>query len=114
MKKNKGANSISNQEKMIEKTLRTGGFVLPSSDDELKEFEHIFGTTDIILPEELQEPNFLYSNPKKKFDSKLKELHATDFSMAARQGVETLPQEVKKKMEEDRRKADARRKRKNK
>ena len=32
--------------------------------------------------------------------------------MAARQGAENLPDEIKKRMEQDRRKADARRKRK--
>ena len=112
MKKIKSDNSQLYQEKMIEKTLRTGGFVLPSSDDEIKEFERIYGTTDVILPEELQEPNFLYSIPKKKQSAKVKQIHSNDFAMAARQGTENLPDDVKKKMEQDRRKADARRNRK--
>lgn len=112
MKKNKSNNSNSIQEKMIEKALRTGGYVLPSSDDEIKEFERIYGTTDVILPEELQEPNFLYANPKKKHSAKIKELISNNFAMAARQGAEKLPDEIKNRMEEDRRKADAKRKRK--
>lgn len=112
MKKNKSDNSKAIQEKMIEQALRTGGYVLPTSDDEIREFERIYGTTDVILPEELQEPNFLYSSPKKKQSAKIKELNANDFAMAARQGAENLPDEVRKRMEEDRRKADARRKRK--
>lgn len=112
MKKNKSDNSKAIQEKMIEQALRTGGYVLPTSDDEVKEFERIYGTTDVILPEELQEPTFLYSNPKKKHSAKVKELHSNDFAMAARQGAENLPDEIKKRMEQDRRKTDARRKRK--
>ena len=70
MKKNKSDNSKAIQEKMIEQALRTGGYVLPTSDNEVKEFERIYGTTDVILPEELQEPTFLYSNPKKKHSAK--------------------------------------------
>lgn len=112
MKKNKSDNSKVIQEKMIEQALRTGGYVLPTSDDEVKEFERIYGTTDVILPEELQEPTFLYSDPNKKHPAKVKELHSNDFAMAARQGAENLPDEIKKRMEQDRRKVDARRKRK--
>jgi len=49
------------QEKMIEQALKTGGFLFPESIEEVKEFERIYGTTDVILPVELQEPTFLYS-----------------------------------------------------
>jgi len=112
MKNNKSDNTQEVQEKMIEQILRTGGYVLPSSDFEFEEFERIYGTTNVILPDELLEPTFLYLDEKKKPLVKTKEIYNNELAMAARQGGEELPEEIKKRMEQDRRNADLKKKRK--
>ncbi len=58
--------SASKPKKKIERTLRTGGFLFPETVDEVKEFERIYGATDVILPTELQEPHFLRSQSRRK------------------------------------------------
>lgn len=108
-----GNSKETQQEKMIEKALRTGGFIFPETIDEVKEFERIYGTTDVILPAELQEPNFLYTQARKIGKAKVATLHPENLAMAAREGSNhQLPDDIKKRMAEDRKKADLKRKRK--
>lgn len=67
MKKRQSDNSKSNQqEKMIEQALKTSGFLFPETVEEVKEFERIYGTTDVILPVELKEPTFIYPFKRKQ------------------------------------------------
>lgn len=113
MKKTTSVNSMQDQqEKMIEKSLRTGGFIFPETVDEVKEFERIFGTTDVILPTELQEPSFLYTQPKKGGKAIVAKLQPENLAMVARDGFSQLPDEIKKRMAQDRKNADTKRKRK--
>ena len=88
------------QEKAIEKALFTGGFLFPQTVDEVKEFERIYGTTDIILPIELQEPEFLDGELSSNSTRVLK-FPAENFAMAAREGSSKLPTEIKQKILKD-------------
>jgi len=100
------------QEKVIEKAFRTGGFIFPETIEEVKEFERIYGITNVILPVELQEPSFLYSQANESSKSKSVILLPENLAMAARGGSNHLPDEIKKRMEKDRNRADSKRKRK--
>jgi hypothetical protein len=95
---------------MIEKAFRTGGFIFPETVDEVKEFERIYGRTDVILPAELQNLDFLYSQFKKSSKKKITIIHSENLAMAAREGNDQLPDEIKNLMAEHRKKADSKRK----
>ena len=88
------------QDKMIEKALRTSGFLFPKTIDEIKEYEKIYGTTSVILPPDLESPEFIYN--KKKIAGKILKLHTEDnFAMAAREGKKGMPEEIKNKILSD-------------
>lgn len=88
------------QDNMIEKALRTSGFLFPKTIAEIKEYEKIYGTTSVILPPDLESPEFIYS--KKKIASKILKLHTEDnFAMAAREGKTGMPEEIKNKILSD-------------
>jgi len=102
----------SQQIKMIEKALKTGGFIFPDTVEQVLEFERLYGTTDIILPYELQEPSFLYSETKINHGSKNVSTHAENFAMAARSGSKEMPKEIQQQIIADIKKVESRRKRK--
>jgi hypothetical protein len=102
------------QDRIIEEALRTGGFLFPTTVSQVIEFERIYGATDAILPSELQDPTFLHSQTKKKVSLLGERLISENFAMAAREGSSEIPSEIQKRMEEDRKKYDANRKRKEK
>ena len=108
MKKNNIDISKKNdQEKLIEKGLRTGGFAFPQTVKDVIEFEKNFGNTDMILPDSLQEPAFLQYKHQKPFDIKTQSVQeAENLAMAAREGSNGLPDDILKLMAEDRKKAD--------
>jgi hypothetical protein len=113
MKKRIRDNSEDNQQnKMIEKALKTGGFLFPETVEEVKEFERIYGSTDVILPVELQEPTFLYSKSEKASSSKFLKFPSENFAMAARQGSSHLPVEVQEKIIIDIKSTESKRKKK--
>jgi hypothetical protein len=115
MKKTNGSKLKDNhQENIIGKTFRAGGFLFPETVDEVKVFEQIYGATDVILPQELQEPSFLYSNQKKKLNAYFIADCSENLALAAREGSHKLPADIQKRMEDDRIKEDAKRKRNNK
>lgn len=88
------------KDKMIEKALRTTGFLFPKTIEEIKEYEKIYGTTSVILPPDLETPEFIYS--KKKVVAKVIKLHTEDnFAMAAREGKTGMPEEIKNKIKAD-------------
>lgn len=89
------------QEKMIEQALKTSGFLFPETVEEVKEFERIYGTTDVILPAELQEPTFLYSKSERGNSSKVVKFPSANFAMAAREGKSDLPKEIQQKIIKD-------------
>jgi type I restriction enzyme, S subunit len=51
-----------NTKKSISTLLKEGGFVLPTTEEEIIKFEERFGATEIILPEEVDSPNFIFEN----------------------------------------------------
>src|SRR5690348_8400078 len=99
-------NIDSQKEKMIEETLRTGGYLFPETVSEVKEFEKLFGTTNVSLPEDLKTPDFIDKNQvKKSIRSKVPVSKNDNFAVAARDGAPTLPKEILDRMEADRKKA---------
>jgi hypothetical protein len=71
--KNKAIMSNKNQKKTkssIEAILLETGFRLPVTEEEIELYEKIFGTTDIILPKEMDNPSFLFDQPNESFNEK--------------------------------------------
>ena len=103
MKKAPVTNNEIQQEKSIQKAFQEGMFLFPETPEDVAEFEKKFGSTDIILPDELQEPTFITSKRKesiKKSSTEIKE----NFAMAAREGS-SVPKDILKSMKEHRDKA---------
>jgi hypothetical protein len=99
MSKRNSAKSNNNLlDKVIEQTLKTEGYLFPETIEEVKEFERIFGTTEMILPTELQEPTFLYLKSKGSSNTKESKLSCENFAMAAREGTPMLSKEIHKKI----------------
>lgn len=88
-------------EQMMDKALLSGGFMFPKTVEEVKDFERIHGSTDVILPIELQEPTFLYAPPQKRGSSKVIQFTPENFAMAAREGSAQLPDDVEKQIIND-------------
>ena len=106
-KTNVAVDQVQNQhEKLIQKALKTGGFLFPETVDEVIEFEKSFGNTDVILPEDLQQPLFLDTPSKKTSKAKVIALHEEKLAMAAREGSSKITEDVRKRMDADRKKAD--------
>jgi hypothetical protein len=49
--------------------LKKGGFLLPMSEEEVDEYDKVFGKTDILLPPEIDSPDFLFNNLSGKTNS---------------------------------------------
>lgn len=102
MIKNNGDKSNGNQMgKAIEQSIKTNGFLFPETVEEVKEFERIYGTTDVIVPEVLQEPMFLFSKVETAKNSKVIKFPSENFAMAAREGTKSLPKEIQQKIIND-------------
>lgn len=89
----------------LEFLLRTNGYLFPETVNEVSEYEKRFGDTDIILPDDMQEPTFLEKALSKLPGNKLTAIKNKDenFAIAARLEKGTqLPEHIKKKMDEDR------------
>ncbi len=92
----------------IEFILKTNGFLFPETVEEVIEFEKNFGNTDVILPVELENPEFLYTQ---KSNSTIVQGSTPDnLAMAARNGKNFISDEVLESMKNDRRNSDLRRK----
>ncbi len=103
MKKDNSNLNDTQQEKLIQKTLRTGGFLFPETPEEVVEFEKQFGNTDILLPEELRDPTFLNSK-REKIIKKSPIAIKGNLAMAARDGSK-LPDELLEEMKKHRERA---------
>lgn len=51
-----------NTKKSLTTLLKESGFVLPTTEEEIVKYEERFGSTDIILPEEIDRPDFIFEN----------------------------------------------------
>ncbi|RIH66187.1 hypothetical protein D1164_04555 [Mariniphaga sediminis] len=102
MKKQSNSKYQDSQKEMnIQRALRTGGFLFPENVDEVEEYELLYGNTDFILPEELQEPVFL--DTKKSEDIIFPDTTNTvRVTMAARDGKNFIPEHIKEKMKQER------------
>jgi type I restriction enzyme, S subunit len=61
------AKEKSNKKKSFISLLKDNGFLLPTTDEDIIKYEKMFGNTDIILPEEVDSPNFIFENHRKAF-----------------------------------------------
>jgi len=108
--KNADKSKNNQQNKLIETTLKTSGFLFPKTVEEVKEYERVYGTTDVILPLELQEPTFLYTKSENAQNLNLEVLPSDNFAMAARNGLSNkLPDKIQQKIIEDIKKAEQKR-----
>jgi hypothetical protein len=58
----KNNDCLSNEESnALENDLKHFGYLLPTNDEELEEFEKIYGITKTLFPEHLAEPDFLFN-----------------------------------------------------
>lgn len=93
------------QEEVIEKVLKSNKKLFPETIQEVMEYEAKYGSTDITLPESLQNPTFIYTMPQ--LDSVSFQTDAIISAVAARnEGIELTP-EIKKRMGIDRKNARA-------
>lgn len=100
MKKEKNSNL--QNEKIIQKALRIGGFVIPQTPDEVEDYEKQFGNTEIILPDRLKNLDFMDSNVAEVIPKEKQKIASRPtIAMAAREGSE-LPQEILDRMKLDR------------
>ena len=53
-------NQIKKETKSLESILLETGFRLPVTEEEIEKYEEIFGNTDILLPKEIDSPDFLF------------------------------------------------------
>ena len=109
-----GTQNQKQQEGTIQKALKTGGFLFPETVNEVIEFEKVFGNTDVILPEDLQQPLFLERSSKITSTLTIVSPQEENLAMAAREGAIKITAEVRKRMEADRKKADEKMKKANK
>ena len=63
-----------NTKKSLTTLLKEGGFVLPTTDEEIIKHEEKFGSTDILLPEEIDNPDFIFTNLENPVSKKNKSL----------------------------------------
>ena len=53
--------SLTKKEKSaLENDLKQFGYLLPTNDEELEEFQKIYGTTQVMFPEHLKNTDFLF------------------------------------------------------
>lgn len=89
------------REEMIQKALRTGGFIFPQTPEEVEDFEKQIGNTDIILPEQLQNLDFMNADKNTVNSNSSEVVESSNFAMAAREGSE-IPEDILEKMKFDR------------
>lgn len=67
--------ALSNKErKELIKTMKRLGYLLPTNDEELEEFEKLYGTTKVLVPEHLTSGSFLFETNIKSAASKEKKV----------------------------------------
>jgi len=73
----------------LENDMKCFGYLLPTNEDELEEFENIFGVTQVMLPESLKNPDFLFK--VKSSESKLKPVKKSEKKQADKKKVAKAP-----------------------
>jgi hypothetical protein len=104
----KNANPKKDVSLNLEHLLRANGYLFPETVQEVSEYERQYGNTDIILPDDMQEPSFLEKALSKlPNNNKLKTVkdEKENFAIAARSGKgDKLPDHILKRMKDDRNK----------
>jgi hypothetical protein len=89
-------------EKSLNKALKSFGLLFPSTEEEVIEYEKRCGNTEIIMPEDLREPDFLYSNERSLKVVELK-FDYENVALAARESMgNSIPNDVRERMNKDR------------
>lgn len=87
------------EKKLLERRFRQAikdyGFVLPTTPEEVRRFEELYGDTDLEMPEEVVNPKYIWDKIQKE------EACDSPFSMAARQGKEDIPDHILERMKND-------------
>jgi hypothetical protein len=60
MRKKNNTTQKEKQESLLEEDMKRHGYLLPTNEDELAEFEKMYGNTPVTFPEHLKEPDFLF------------------------------------------------------
>lgn len=63
-------NQVKKETRSLESILLETGFRLPVTEEEIQKYEEIFGNTDILLPKEIDSPDFLLHKQIGKVDEK--------------------------------------------
>ena len=69
-------NNKSNMKKSLSDLLLENGFALPLTETDIQKCDEVFGTTDIVLPEEVDSPNFIFERLEKE-NTKPKKIETT-------------------------------------
>lgn len=87
----KNQECLSEQEaRALKKDLKMFGYLLPTNDEELDSFENIFGTTKMMLPQHLKNPDFL-NKEKQKPENILKPVPVKSKTDASKKKVTNAP-----------------------
>lgn len=66
-KKNKNNNELSNDNcDALKDDLKHFGYLLPTNEDEEEEFDKIYGSTQVLIPEKFKTPDFLFEDESEK------------------------------------------------
>lgn len=100
----------------IQFALMTSGLVFPATASQVKEYEKKFGSTSVLLPEDLIEPDFLHKGKAKKHAGKSLKTDEDylNYAIAAREGKLEISPEIRERMNSDRSGAESKQKRKRK
>jgi len=109
----RGQSNQQSQHVLPKKVTKVSGFSVPQTVEEVIEFERIYGRTDFILPDELQDLEFHYDKKSNSFNVTKVKLN-DNFAMAAREGTRVLPMKIKKQIMLDIEKVQAKKKQKSK
>ncbi|MFV0599917.1 MAG: hypothetical protein ACK5M0_09390 [Bacteroidales bacterium] len=89
------------QEKIIKRILKTGGYLFPETVQEVIEYEKKYGTTEIVLPEELRNLDFLNTLRKKGNKAFFNLIEESKFAAAARGNDTGLPTNIQEQILND-------------
>ncbi|HBK87220.1 MAG TPA: hypothetical protein DDZ56_01115 [Cytophagales bacterium] len=82
----------------LQSDLRRFGYLLPTNEEEVEEFDKIFGKTQVMFPDRLKEPKFLRESKQKAIDKPAK---VAVVSKSLTKTVTIVEQDVKKPAKSD-------------
>lgn len=94
-------------ESELKYSMRYYGMLFPSSEEEVKIFEKLYGPTDVEMPDHLKDPKFLLSQKKSQMAVSDKPIEVANLAYAARDEND-IPDHVRKKMRKNRKAAEKR------